>query len=130
LSEANNVSTGVISMAPATLSGLGNFDASTGQTRRQAELTTDKNPAFAAVRAEKAVLTMFAAESAIFVTLDIVLFPSFVRRPRSIATTFFTTLKNSKISRSLISQYQETTANLRKRERRRLPNSRLECRLD
>jgi hypothetical protein len=34
----------------------------------------------AAVRAEKAVLRMIAAESAIFVTLDIVLSPSFVRR--------------------------------------------------
>jgi hypothetical protein len=34
----------------------------------------------AAVRTEKAVLRMIAAESAIFVTLDIVLSPSFVRR--------------------------------------------------
>jgi hypothetical protein len=34
----------------------------------------------AAVRAEKAALRMIAAESAIFVTLDIVLSPSFVRR--------------------------------------------------
>src|SRR5215510_2699939 len=37
-------------------------------------------PALAAVRAEKAALRMIAAESAIFVTLDIVLSPSFVRR--------------------------------------------------
>jgi hypothetical protein len=35
-----------------------------------------------AARAEKAVLRMIAAESAIFVTLDIVLSPSFVRRRR------------------------------------------------
>jgi hypothetical protein len=130
LSEGTNVSTGGISMAPATLSDLGNFDASTGQTRRQAELTTDKNPAFAAVRAEKAVLTILPRKVRSLSHWTLSFFPSFVRRPRSIATTFFTTLKNSKISRSLISQYQETTANLRKRERRRLPNSRLECRLD
>jgi hypothetical protein len=38
--------------------------------------------ALAAVRAEKAVLRMIAAETAIFVTLDIVLSPSFVRRRR------------------------------------------------
>ena len=35
-------------------------------------------PALAAVRAEKAALRMIAAESAIFVILDIVLSPSFV----------------------------------------------------
>jgi hypothetical protein len=35
-----------------------------------------------AARAEKAVLRMIAAESATFVTLDIVLSPSFVRRRR------------------------------------------------
>jgi hypothetical protein len=35
-----------------------------------------------AARAEKAVLTMITAESAIFVMLDIVLSPSFVRRRR------------------------------------------------
>ena len=40
-------------------------------------------PAVAAVSAEKAVLRMIAAESAILVTLDIVLSPSFVRRRRS-----------------------------------------------
>jgi hypothetical protein len=34
-------------------------------------------PALAAVRAEKAALRMIAAESAIFVTLDIVLSPLF-----------------------------------------------------
>jgi hypothetical protein len=39
-------------------------------------------PALLAARAEKAVLRMIAAESAIFVTLDIVLSPSFVRRRR------------------------------------------------
>jgi hypothetical protein len=39
-------------------------------------------PALAAARAEKAVLRMIAAESAIFVKLDIVLSPSFVRRRR------------------------------------------------
>jgi hypothetical protein len=39
-------------------------------------------PALAAVRAEKAVLRMIAAESTSFVTLDIVLSPSFVRRRR------------------------------------------------
>jgi hypothetical protein len=38
-------------------------------------------PALLADRAEKAVPRMIAAESAIFVTLDIVLSPSFVRRP-------------------------------------------------
>jgi hypothetical protein len=38
-------------------------------------------PALAAVSAEKTVLRMIAAESAIFVILDTVLFPSFVRRP-------------------------------------------------
>jgi hypothetical protein len=37
-------------------------------------------PALLAARAEKAVLRMIATESAIFVTLDIVLSPSFVRR--------------------------------------------------
>jgi hypothetical protein len=36
----------------------------------------------AAVRAEKVVLKMIVAESAIFVILDIVLSPSFVRRRR------------------------------------------------
>ena len=39
-------------------------------------------PAVAAVRAEKAVLRMIAAASAILVTLDLVLSPSFVRRRR------------------------------------------------
>ena len=39
-------------------------------------------PALAVVKAEKAVLRMIAAENAIFVTLDIVLSPSFVRRLR------------------------------------------------
>jgi hypothetical protein len=39
-------------------------------------------PALLAARAEKAVLRMIATESAIFVTLDIVLSPSFVRRRR------------------------------------------------
>ena len=39
-------------------------------------------PALLAARAEKAVLGMIATESAIFVTLDIVLSPSFVRRRR------------------------------------------------
>jgi hypothetical protein len=39
-------------------------------------------PALLAARAEKAVLRIIAAESAIFVTLDIVLSPSFVRRRR------------------------------------------------
>jgi hypothetical protein len=39
-------------------------------------------PALLAARAEKAVLRMIATENAIFVTLDIVLSPSFVRRPR------------------------------------------------
>jgi hypothetical protein len=37
-------------------------------------------PALAVVRAEKAVLAMIATESAIFITLDIVLSPAFVRR--------------------------------------------------
>jgi hypothetical protein len=39
-------------------------------------------PALLAARAEKAVLRMIAAESAIFVTFDIVLSPSFVYRRR------------------------------------------------
>jgi hypothetical protein len=39
-------------------------------------------PALLAARAEKAVLRMIATENAIFVTLDIVLSPSFVRRRR------------------------------------------------
>jgi hypothetical protein len=39
-------------------------------------------PALFAARAEKAVLRMIARENAIFVTLDIVLSPSFVRRRR------------------------------------------------
>jgi hypothetical protein len=39
-------------------------------------------PVLLAARAEKAVLRIIAAESAIFVTLDIVLSPSFVRRRR------------------------------------------------
>jgi hypothetical protein len=39
-------------------------------------------PAVLAARAEKAVLRIIAAESTIFVTLDIVQSPSFVRRRR------------------------------------------------
>jgi hypothetical protein len=39
-------------------------------------------PALLAARAEKAVLRIIAAESTIFVTLDIVQSPSFVRRRR------------------------------------------------
>jgi hypothetical protein len=63
-------------------------------------------PALLAARAEKAVLRMIAAESAIFVTLDIVLAPSFVRRRRCDGTP-------DKIDkRSRYSQRRETGASL------------------